>query len=284
MTGSPPTSMSAEAPVLDHVVVNARDRIDAAADCYRRLGFDLSPQGRHTLGSLNHLAVFGGDYLELAGIDPAAANPRGDLLRFAAGLNGLVFACADAAALYDRLAATGAPVAPPVEFARPVALATGSEDARFRVVRVEADAAPYGRVYFCQHLTPALVWREEWQAHPNGAIAVARVVLAAAEPDAAATLYRGLFGADCLRPIAGGLRLVLGAAGLDIVTPAALADQFGDAAPAAEGREIFMAALAVRTRDLGRARAVLGPLARGEEGRLVVAAADAWGLALEFVA
>src|ERR1700733_13753258 len=109
MTGSPPTSMSAEAPVLDHVVVNARDRVDAAPDCYRRLGFALTPQGRHTLGSLNHLAVFGGDYLELVGIDPAAASPRGDLLRFESGLNGLVFACADADALYRRLAATGAP-------------------------------------------------------------------------------------------------------------------------------------------------------------------------------
>ena len=26
-----------------------------------------------------------------------------------------------------------------------------------------------GRVYFCEHLTPELVFRSEWQSHPNGA-------------------------------------------------------------------------------------------------------------------
>jgi len=280
MTGSPPTSMSAEAPVLDHVVVNARERIDAAADCYRRLGFALTPQGRHTLGSLNHLAVFGGDYLELVGIDPAAAAPRGDLLRFPAGLNGLVFACADADALYRRLAAMGAPVEPPADFARPV---VGLGDARFRVIRVKADAVPYGRVYFCQHLTPELVWRDPWRAHPNGAVAVNRMIVAAADFRQVAALYRGLFGAACLQPIDGGLRLALGHADLDIVTHEALARQFGDAAPAAEGRATFMAALAIRTRDLREARAALGSLARSDDGRLVISAADAWGLALEFV-
>src|ERR1700693_946839 len=102
MTGSTPTIISAEpmiAAVLDHVVVNARDRFDAAALCYRRLGFALTPHGRHTLGSVNRLAVFARDYLELVGVDPAAAAPRAELLRTPVGLNGLVFATEDADAL-----------------------------------------------------------------------------------------------------------------------------------------------------------------------------------------
>ena len=48
-------------PTLDHVVVNVHDRIDAAAETYRRLGFTLTPRGYHTLGSMNHLAMFGTD-------------------------------------------------------------------------------------------------------------------------------------------------------------------------------------------------------------------------------
>ena len=36
-------------PVLDHAVVNVRDRIDEAAATYARLGFTLTPRGYHTL-------------------------------------------------------------------------------------------------------------------------------------------------------------------------------------------------------------------------------------------
>ena len=57
-------------PTLDHVVVNVRERMDDAAALYRRLGFALTPLGRHTLGSINHLAMFGTDYMELLGVPP----------------------------------------------------------------------------------------------------------------------------------------------------------------------------------------------------------------------
>ena len=202
MPASPPPDPAT--PALDHVVVNARERIEAAAQCYRALGFGLTPAGRHTLGSINRLAVFGGDYLELVGIDPAAAAPRRELIDFPEGLNGLVFATADAAALHRALAAKGAPVAAPVEFSRPVTIAGKSETARFRVVRIAAAAAPYGRVYFCEHLTPHLVWRDEWRRHVNGATGVARVMIASSDPAATGALYRQLFGEDCLRPFRAG--------------------------------------------------------------------------------
>ena len=48
-------------PTLDHVVINARDRLDEAADTYQRLGFTLTPRGHHSVASMNHLAVFGTD-------------------------------------------------------------------------------------------------------------------------------------------------------------------------------------------------------------------------------
>ncbi|HUZ73977.1 MAG TPA: VOC family protein [Stellaceae bacterium] len=277
---SPPDLVT---PALDHVVVNTRDRLDDAAACYRGLGFGLTPLGRHTLGSINRLAVFGADYLELVGIDPAATAQRRELLEFPAGLNGLVFATADAAALHRALAAKAAPVAAPAEFSRPVTIAGKSETARFRVVRIMAAAAPYGRVYFCEHLTPHLVWRDEWRHHANAAVGVARVVIAASDPAATGTLYRQLFGADCLRPVPGGLSLAMGAARLDILTLEAVAASFGAAAPAAAGRPAHLAALGIRVGDLGRTRTALAGRAGVEGGRILVASADAFGLALEFV-
>ena len=83
--------MTLPAATLDHVVINARDDMDRAADIYRRLGFTLTERGYHSLGSINHLAMFGTDYLELIAVPKGATTGRMDLLNFPFGLNGLVF-------------------------------------------------------------------------------------------------------------------------------------------------------------------------------------------------
>ena len=66
--------MPASAPILDHVVIDVRDRMDVAAAAYRALGFQLTPRGHHTLGSMNHLAMFANDYLELLGFGEAVSS------------------------------------------------------------------------------------------------------------------------------------------------------------------------------------------------------------------
>ena len=87
--------MTLPAATLDHVVINARDDMDRAADIYRRLGFTLTERGYHSLGSINHLAMFGTDYLELIAVPKGATTGRMDLLNFPFGLNGLVFGSED---------------------------------------------------------------------------------------------------------------------------------------------------------------------------------------------
>lgn len=273
--------MSLPRPLFDHLVVNARTRMDEAEACYRRLGFDLTPRGYHTLGSLNHCAVFGSDYLELVGVDPDARQVRGEILRFPEGLNGIVFATEDAAALHTTLAKAGAPVEPPADFARPVTLPEGEREARFRVVRVKAEAAPYGRVYFCQHMTPELVWRDEWRHHPNGAFAIARAVIAATDPDATASLYRRLFGDEAVRPTMGGFSLAAGTARLDILTPDAVAALW-HVTPPEHDQPVGVTLL---TRSLADAAVLLSRTgARIEAERILVPAASAFGAVLEFVA
>ena len=162
-------------PVLDHVVI-----VSAIASTkrtiFRSLGFHLTPRGHHTLGSVNHLAMFATDYLELLGFGKDGPI-RPEIMRFPAGLNGLVFKTADAEAIHRQAAAVGLPVLPVQSFSRPVALQGGTRDARFRTTRLDPDQVAMGRVYFCEHLTPDLVWRPEWQSHPNGALAIVRVVV-----------------------------------------------------------------------------------------------------------
>src|SRR5260370_19152263 len=93
-------------PVLDHVVIDVRDRMDEAAQTFAALGFNLTPRGHHTLGSMNHLAMFATDYLELLGLGPEGAN-RPELAPFPVGLNGLVFKTEDADAVHAHAAGAG---------------------------------------------------------------------------------------------------------------------------------------------------------------------------------
>ena len=101
---------------LDHVVINARDDMDRAVDVYQRLGFTLTERGYHSLGSMNHLAMFGTEYLELIALPKSTPSGRLDLLDYAFGLKGLVFGTEDSAATYAALHQAGVPIDPPVEF------------------------------------------------------------------------------------------------------------------------------------------------------------------------
>ena len=272
-------------PTLDHVVVNVRDRIDAGLETYRRLGFTMTPRGYHTLGSMNHLAILGNEYLELIAAAPGETR-RAEILASPFGLNGLVFGTDDSASVYAALDAAGVPVEPPLEFSRPVELAGGARDATFRTVRLKPGVVPSGRIYFCHHFTRNLVWRDEWRHHANGAIGVTRAVIAARDPSVLGALFARMFGDDAIRRSASGCSLAVGLSRFDVITMDALADQFGDAAPAGDGRDEFMAALTIRTRSLERAAAALaqGRIdgVRQEPDRIVVPATETFGVALEF--
>jgi hypothetical protein len=274
-------------PTLDHVVVNVRDQLDTALQTYQRLGFTMTPRGYHTLGSMNHLAIFGTDYLELIAAQPDETR-RPEILASAFGLNGLVFGTEDSASAYAALHEAGVPVQPPVQFSRPVELGGSTRDATFRTIHLTPGTVPAGRVYFCHHFTRDLVWRDEWRHHANGAVAVARAVIAASDPASLGTLFAKMFGEGAVRHTGDSYSLAIGLSRFDVITPAALAKEFGDATPAADGREQYMAALTIRTRSLDAAAAALqtgniGGTKRTTE-RVIVPPTETFGVTLEFVA
>jgi hypothetical protein len=270
------------APILDHIVIDVRDRIEEAARCFGALGFQLTPRGHHTLGSSNHLAMFATDYLELLGFG-ADDTARAEIQPFPIGLNGLVFKADDAGRVYQHARAAGLPVQPVQSFSRPVRLAAETQDARFRTTRLDPKKVPIGRVYFCEHLTPELVWRPEWQAHPNGARAIARVVVATPEPQQTATLFQNLFGPVVAE---GGGRLTLAAstARIEFALPTAVAEEFGDVAADPAGRREYLAAVEFKVISLPEAARLLRPTAglRFEDRRVVVPAAAAFNTTLVF--
>ncbi|MED5366160.1 MAG: VOC family protein, partial [Pseudomonadota bacterium] len=111
--------------------------------------------------------------------------------------------------------------------------------ARFRTVHARRDRCPEGRVYFCEHATPELVWRPEWQAHANGAQTIAEMVLVAADPAAVSARYAAISGGNPL---------------ITVLSPAALGDRYGVLARPLDGGAARLAALVVATDDLAAAR------------------------------
>ena len=275
--------MPDSAPILDHVVVDVRDRMDEAAETYRALGFHLTPRGHHTLGSINHLAMFATDYLELLGFGAGGA-ARPELAPFPVGLNGLVFKTDNADAIHDRAKGAGLPILPVQKFSRPVELDGRKQDATFRTTRLDPAQIAMGRVYFCEHLTPELVWRPEWQKHANGARAISRVVVATPDPNRTASLFRGLFGEGAVGEPGGRAIVAAGTARVELVTPQAVSVEFGGAAPEPSGRREYLAALEFTVGSLaGTARALTGIAGIvTESGRVVVPAQAAFNTALAF--
>ena len=270
-------------PVLDHVVIDVRDRMDEAARTFAALGFHLTPRGYHTLGSMNHLMMFRADYLELLGFSETGAS-RPELAPFPVGLNGLVFKTGDADQVHAHAAAAGLPILPVQSFSRPVELAGTRQDARFRTTRLDPKKIAMGRVYFCEHLTPELVWRPEWQTHPNGARTISRVVVATPDPPATASLFRNLFGAGAMTETGGGCAVSTDTARIELTTPARIEAEFAEAAPDAAGRSEYLAALEMSVASLAetaeRLRGVAG--VHIEPQRIVVAARAAFNTTLVF--
>jgi catechol 2,3-dioxygenase-like lactoylglutathione lyase family enzyme len=270
-------------PILDHVVIDVRDRMDEAAHVFAGLGFQLTPRGHHTLGSMNHLMMFATDYLELLGFGEAGAN-RPELLPFPVGLNGLVFKTVDADATFAHAAAAGLPILAVQAFSRPVTLDGKTEDARFRTTRLDPSKIPMGRVYFCEHRTPELVWRPEWQSHPNGARAIKRVVVATPDPHASAELFQRLFGQAAVKMADNACVLPMQSGSVVLCTPEAVAAEFGDAAADPAGRREYLAALELVVASLSETARQLSRVTgvSNNSDRLVIPASAAFNTTLVF--
>lgn len=282
---------------LDHVGIAAHD-LDALAAVYEGLGFRLTPLARHAgrltpdgpvvpFGTGNRCAMLGtpgtpAGYLELiARIDPSApANSLDRFLQRYEGIHIVAFGISDAEAELARLRREGFDLPGIAYLERPVDQGDAAKgQAKFARLPLPNDASPEGRMQLIQHLTPALIWRDEWLAHANRAERLAGLVICVADPEEAAGRFARLTGVAA-RPAAGISSFRLGDAQLSLVVPGMLGTILPGVTPPALP---FIAGVVIHTADRAAAiRAIAAGRGRDVETGFLVPPAAAGGTALLF--
>ncbi len=251
---------------LDHLVINTRFDTLAAEDLFRQLGFTLTPRGHHAFGSVNHLMVFGNDYLELIGLPEEGTVLRQEILDSPSGIDGLVFQARDADSVHTWLTERGLPIQPLHAFTRPVQIDGQTFDASFRTVRFQPGYFPAGRVYFCQHETPELIWRRTWQKHANQARRLAGLAIVSGDPANDAEKYADVAQGTAVRDSNGVYRIHGRQHALVVYSHEAYQARYGDLA--CERRPAFFGAIGVGVESPVPLRAALQRLGSRVQYRL----------------
>jgi catechol 2,3-dioxygenase-like lactoylglutathione lyase family enzyme len=182
---------------IDHTLVGVRD-LEVANLRWTRLGFALSPRGRHFgWGTANHCIMFADAYLELLGIvaPDQPNNGLDDFLGHRQGLMGVAWASRDCAATAASLQEAGIGCGEVKDLARQIELPEATALLRFKLGTLPQDATPGIASFVCQHLTPETLRRPEWLLHPNGAIGLKGITIAVENAPALTAAYDALFGA-----------------------------------------------------------------------------------------
>lgn len=176
---------------LDHAGVIVRD-LATAARSWEALGFSLSPTsrqggrlpGREETGlwaTANRCAIFSQGYLELIGVvDAAAYNPWERFLRRFQGMHILALRVGTADETWQAIAneaSLAADFNPPVQRERALDVDGEPRTMRFRNIFSKDERCPEARLILIEHQTPEYLWQRRYLSHPNGAQALAGVLL-----------------------------------------------------------------------------------------------------------
>ncbi len=242
---------------LDHVGIAGRD-LGVMAAAFERAGFQLTPLARHSgkrtpdgpvvpFGTGNRCVMLRQGYLELIAIvDPDAfSNTLDRFLARYAGIHIVALGIDDEVANLERLRRAGFDLPGVAYLERPVD-DTDLGGPRARFARLPLPDAPEGRLQLIRHLTPEAIWQERFLLHPNHAVALEALVIAAEQPAEAAARFSRLAGRPVVPDPAGGFALKLPRGAVRLLPPDALEGVLpGVAVPSLP----FIAGIEVRTDD-----------------------------------
>ncbi len=272
---------------VDHCVIAVHD-LEAARTRYRRLGFTITPRGRHIgWATANYCIMFPEDYIELlgivepgaysAGLDTALAVQGEGILKLALGSD-------DASATHAFFAAEDLVSVPVADLARELEAPDGTLLPKFRLVHPDPAATPGLAAFVCEHLTPGLLRSDRWCVHRNSATRISAYTVLAEDPESLAGGWARLFGPAAVVATGGRLAVETRTARLDFVTPSALARDF-EGLDVGATRPGTIAAMTVTVAELDAAASCLeedGIAGLRSGGRLLVPPQDACGVIVAF--
>lgn len=275
---------------IDHALVGTAD-LEATRELWRRLGFTLSPRGRHKgWGTGNYCAMFERDYVELLGVvDPAGFDNglQTMLAERGPGLLGFAIAAADADIAAAFLAKGGIPHERKA-LSRFIELPEGNAEPSFALAMPQKVYPGGMKPFVTVHETRDLVWRPEWTRHPNTAMRIASLTFVADDPLALREPFEAILGLGSATATDDTLAVRWGTgAPILIVKPDDFNLMHPCTAPDEPVRSGF-AGMTIAVADLDAARAALkaGGFAYEKDlaGAAHLAPDDAGGVALSFEA
>jgi hypothetical protein len=260
-----------------------------AGSVLEQLGFYVTARSEQKgLGTANRLIVLDSQYIEVLTVERASAANAflGQALLKGDGLVGVVLAIDNADTAYAELRKGAVNAQPPFEFSRDVVVSEGVREASFRVIFLDAPSSPGLRLAACQHRTRDLIWRKEWQTHPNTACALGSIVVVVEQLDLVQSAYEPIFGRPAVLRTAGEVSFRLGATELRFLLPLQAELEFGERSTREPADREFILSLNVNVRSLTAASNVLKanavPFFDCGARSLRVPAAAACGTILEF--
>lgn len=274
---------------VDHLLVGVRD-LESARAAWQRLGFTTTPRGRHVgWGTANYCIMFGSDYIELLGIvDPGQfTNGLDQFLAAREGGLGLALGSSDLQTTAAAWSQRGLEPSGPNPLSRLLELQSGPVEPRFRNVMLPARTTAGLNVFALEHLTPELLRRPEWVAHPNGALALVSCTVVAPDVAHLAHSMEQVFGPAALTRTDEVTAVHTGSAVILIASheqARRLHPEFEIELPVDRPLIQVMAAMVASTDRLtiGLVRQGM-PHQRGARGSVLVARELAAGIHLEFV-
>lgn len=212
---------------IDHLV-HAVDDLEGCATAFRKLGFTLTPRGRHrNMATGNYCIMFPDDYIELMGIVAPDMPDRGLRDRMTAqgeGLDRCAFAVADVDAAMTAFSEAGYKTRGPLDLRRPLELPEGEVEPRFRLIQFDGGEMPLLNGFICYHETPEITRRPDWLKHANGVSRIIGIFGVADDATRVQPQWRRTLGQGAVKTSDTGIHMTVGDHRIDIIHRAMVAN------------------------------------------------------------
>ena len=279
---------------FDHIVIAAHD-LDAAAQFYRQIGFQVGARNVHPWGTQNHIVQFDGAFLELISLPkgPGLTKPEPYFATFLQaflerreGLAMLVLASANAERDHADFARHKIGIGETFDFSRRSRKPDGREvEVAFSLAFARPPAGMECGFFVCQQHFPENFWNPAFQRHNNGVNGLRSVVFCSNTLPETTTFLRDFSGFSESRLDQDEAKLVDADQSLQVLRPERFETVYG--LPPIGGGTSYMAALVFGLVDLAAYAALLtdqGVPFHALNGRIIIPASAGFGAHLIFEA